>query len=106
MSQAIRLRRRLEPWFAGLPSEPIRSLTIVLRIDGSLGSFGPPGIENLRLGAGAIECDLVIEDLGWKQVQEAQLATLLSERVTHAIAHCLEQAEVAYDAQELRELLE
>jgi hypothetical protein len=47
ISQAIKLRKRLEPIFEKLHSGSLENMAIVLRVDGSLGSFGAESVENI-----------------------------------------------------------
>ena len=62
MQQAIVLRKNLEPWFGSIESNDIQELCIVLRVDGSLGSFGVEGVENVLIDDGTLACDVVIAD--------------------------------------------
>jgi len=105
ISQAVVLRRRLESWFAELPTEPICQLGIILRIDGSLGSFGPPGVENFSLINGELECDLVVRDHDWAQRSDDEINEILSREVLTAIASCLSQSKIEYDHDDLQKLL-
>ncbi|TWT89580.1 hypothetical protein [Neorhodopirellula pilleata] len=88
ISLAIALRRRLEPWSASIIHSDIDTLSIVLRIDGSLGTFGPPGVEGVAVNSGVLACDLVIEDFGWDGVSDDRIDSILAERVVDAIAEC------------------
>ena len=89
VSEAVRLRRRLCPWFEAQAPGPVEMLTIILRVDGSLGSFGRAGVENVALVGGNLACDLVIADPGWDRLEEGQIRRLLEEEVLLAIDHCL-----------------
>ena len=88
MSQAVALRRQLEPVVAEIPNDRVKELAIVLRIDGSLGSFGPETIENIELSGSTLSCDVVIRDFGWENIEEAEIAKLLKTRVHKAIVAC------------------
>ena len=101
ISQAIALRRTLSPWFDLIRHESIRKLTLVLRVDGSLGSFGSPGVENVMVDAGVLSCDVVIADHGWKELSDEQIAGVLRQQIAIAVEACFGQQRVAYFADDL-----
>ncbi len=88
MSQAVALRRQLEPILNEIPSDTVKELVIVLRVDGSLGSFGSESIENIELSAKRLSCDVVIRDFGWDNIEEAEIAKLLESRVHNGVEPC------------------
>ena len=49
MAVAIKLRKLLEPLFKEVNSKAVKELCIILRVNGSLGSFGISGLENIEL---------------------------------------------------------
>jgi len=93
------------PWFAGLHSDSISKLTIILRVDGSLGSFGPPGVENIKLSNGEIQCDLVIADHGWGRLSSEKLSSVIRKQVLNAIHRCFTMFDVEHDPNQLEEAL-
>lgn len=101
MKQAITLRKKLEPWFALLNGGDIVELGVALRIDGSLGTFGPEGVENVVVDGGKIQCDVVVADQGWSDLSDEAIMTLLRHRVLDAVHACLEVGGVTYDAESL-----
>ena len=101
MQQAIALRGKLEPWFASVDGGDIVDLGIALRVDGSLGSFGPEGVENIKVAGGKIECDVVVADQGWAKLDDEEIALILQRRVLEAINSCLATIGVIYDANAL-----
>jgi hypothetical protein len=101
MQQAIALRKRLEPWFASVDGGRISELGVALRVDGSLGSFGPEGIENIVTEGGKIECDVVVADHGWAELSDADILFLLRERVLEGISACLKAEAVTFDPDSL-----
>ena len=101
MQQAIALRKRLEPWFETIDSGQFTELGIALRVDGSLGSFGAEGIENIAVGDSRIECDGVVADKGWSSLSDEEIASILQARVFNAIDVCLRTAGIVYDAETL-----
>ena len=105
MREIIATRRSLEPWFASLHSDSISKLTIILRVDGSLGSFGPPGVENIELSNGGIVCDLVIEDHGWDGLSPEQLSAIIRKRIAGAIHQCLATFDVEHDPNQLEKAI-
>jgi hypothetical protein len=105
VTQAVELRRILEPWFRALPNEPVARLTVVLRVDGSLGSFGPPGVENINLDGEALSCDLVVPDPGWETLSNREIREILREQIVNAIDVCLRHAGVLYEREELETLV-
>ena len=101
MQQAIVLRKKLEPWFGSIESNDIQELCIVLRVDGSLGSFGVEGVENVLIDDGTLACDLVIADQGWSELDDGEIAAVLRERVLEAISICFAKCGMSFDADEL-----
>jgi len=101
MQQAIALRKMLEPRFADIDGGSIVELGIALRVDGSLGSFGQEGVENIAVEDGKIECDVVIADQGWAELGDADIATILKYRVLDAVNICFATVGVSYDADAL-----
>lgn len=106
MTQAIALRRKLEPWFADLSNPSIDKLSIVLRVDGSIGSFGRPGVENIHDDSGTIVCDLVIEDLGWEDLSDSDIYGILVDRVIDAAEMSLRHIDTAIPIAELQAVAE
>ena len=85
MQQAIALRKQLESWFEALANDDFDELAIILRVDGSLGSFGPEGVENITIADGAIDCEVVIADQDWANLTEEEIALILKDRVLGAV---------------------
>lgn len=106
MQQAIALRKKLEPRFVAINGGDIVELCVILRVDGSLGSFGPEGVENIAVEDGQIECDVVIADLGWAELDDGDIATILRQRILEAVKACFSTVEVPYDAVELAAALD
>ena len=101
VQQAIVLRKKLVPWFDGVDGGNLAELGIALRVDGSLGSFGPEGVENIAVKDGKIECDVVIADQGWAALGDEEIATILKSRVLEAVNTCFTTVGVSYDADSL-----
>jgi len=101
IQQAIELRKKLEPWFESVEGGNVAELAIVLRVDGSLGSFGPEGIENIAIEGSTIECDVIIADQGWADCHDEDIASILRKRVLEAIGACLGTAGISYDTDSL-----
>lgn len=101
ISQAIALRRRLEPFFRGIGSTGIDKFTIVLRIDGTLGSFGQSGVENIHTDSKNVSCDLLIEDLGWDNLSDDEIYLVLTERVAKTASLCLQQSDLTVPVGEI-----
>jgi len=99
--QSIALQRKLEPWFGSFDGGDVTELAVVLRVDGSLGSFGPEGVENIAIDESTLTCDVVVADKGWADLHDEEIAEILRTRVLQAIDACLRTAEIAYDAQVL-----
>ena len=97
MQQAIALRKKLEPWFSSVEGGNISELGIALRVDGSLGSFGPEGIDNIVTDGGKIECDVVVANHGWADLSDEEIALILRERVLEAIGACFTTAGVQFE---------
>ena len=101
MRQGIRLRKKLEPWFEQFSNNIVSELSIALRVDGSLGSFGPPGVENINNAAGRVECDLIIEDLDWKNLSDDEIYAIIRVRVIDAVIRTLAQFHIKPSRDEL-----
>ena len=101
MKQSIVIRRLLERWFGSIANDCIQKLCIVIRVNGSLGSFGMPGIENIHVDKGVLSCDLVIADHNWDALSDEQIAGVLRQQIAPAIKACLRTQEVAYSVGEL-----
>ena len=86
--QAIALRKVLEPIFADIEIDSVSEIVVILRIDGSLGSFGPEAIENFKLSKGVLECDVVIRNYGWGSLKDAQIFEIIKLKVHEAIVSC------------------
>lgn len=95
------MQRKLEPWFGSFDGDEVTELAVVLRVDGSLGSFGPEGVENIAIDESTLTCDVVVADKGWADLHDEEIAEILRTRVLQAIDACLRTAEMAYDAQVL-----
>jgi hypothetical protein len=104
MRQAIALRKEMEPWFGALPQGSISKLVVILRIDGSLGTFGPSGVENVKRDGTEIQCDLVISDPGWGQLSEGEIRELLLREVSCAIDACLDSCRIPFVREEFEAL--
>lgn len=105
ISEAIAIRKALVPWFSPVFSNTISKFIIVLRVDGSLGSFGPEGIENIQITDNELECDLVISDRGWKDMPEREIGVILRVMIFHAIVTCFEKYEIKSNQEELLQIL-
>ena len=90
MKQAIALRKKMQPWFNDLENCEYDQLAVVLRIDGTLGSFGPPDVENIKIDTRNLECDLVVEDMGWANLANDEIHELLKTRIIDAVAKCFD----------------
>lgn len=101
VTQAVALRKRLEPWFAAIENCNVSELGIAIRVDGSLGSFGPEGVENITLRGGRVECDVVIADKGWADLDDNEISSILRERVIDGIVVCFERIEISIDQDSL-----
>lgn len=97
IQQAVALRKKLEPWFEALTGGDVEELALVLRVNGSLGSFGPEGVENVVIEDRTIECDVVIADQGWANLADEEIATIIKGRVLEAVDYCLAAARIPYD---------
>ena len=101
ITQAVELRKRVTPWFAAIDNTEISELGIALRVGGSLGSFGPEGVENITAENGKVECDVVIADKGWADLDDGEIASILQERVFDGIVVCFERYEIRFDRESL-----
>ena len=105
IKQAIALRGLLEPWFASVSDERVDSFVIVLRVDGSLGSFGVAGTENVVIEGRVLQCDLVIKDHSWGNLRDDQIGKILRDEVLLTVEQCFDECHVAYDRNMLRTII-
>ncbi len=105
IKHAIALRSLLEPWFASVSDERVDSFVIVLRFDGSLGSFGVAGTENVVIVGRVLQCDLVINDHSWGNLSNDQIGKILQDEVLLCVEQCFDKYHVAYDRNTLRTMI-
>lgn len=105
ITEAIAIRKALEPWFGSVAFTSISKFTIVLRVDGSLGSFGPEGIENIQINNGELECDLVISDRGWTEMADQEIASVLGACIFETITTCFDEYRIQSNQKELAAIL-
>lgn len=89
IAHVIKLRKQVEIWLDAIQHPEIKKLTVVLRVDGTLGSFGKPGIENIEYNDGTVSCDLVIADANWASLSDDQIVGILRPNVLKAIRSCV-----------------
>lgn len=106
VTQLVNLRKNLEPIFQDYDYESLQEIAIVFRIDGSLGSFGKDGIENIKLSSGSIECDAVVKDHGWADLNESEIREILKPVLLQAIEVCFKYASIKYDANKITAALD
>ena len=99
MSCAIELRKALEPIFLGLIiadaiNNKVESIVIILRVDGSLGSFGPEAIEKTALSKGCLQCEVIIKDFDWGNLHTQEITNILKFNVRKAIKYCFEHINI------------
>jgi hypothetical protein len=70
-------------------------------VDGSLGSFGSPGVENIELKRRNLSCDLVVSDARWETLDDRDIYEILRTQVLMAIDICFRHAGVAYMKQDM-----
>lgn len=94
MPVATALRRELEPIVGAISGNGIERVCVVLRVAGSLGDFGAPGIEELTIDGDCVKCDLVFSDEDWANQSPQQIRAILAPVVVEALRECLEFAGV------------
>ncbi len=92
MVAAIRVRKELESQFREM--EDPRKLSLVLRVGGSLGTFGEDGIENVEIGDKKLVCDVVISPRNWGRMSDEEAYLLVRSRAVKASSVLLEKAGV------------
>ena len=92
MPVAIALRKDLEPIVATVSGGGIERVCLTLRVAGSLGDFGAPGIEEPTINGDCVECDLVFSDQDWANQSAQQIRNILAPVVVEALRGCLELA--------------
>jgi len=105
MTSAAALRKLLDPWFQTLQSDEIEKLTVILRVDGSLGTFGPEGVESIELDGSELVCELVIRDWSWGDLDAEQTNQIVHRQVLGAIEACFERYPTKYNRRDLYELV-
>ena len=96
IQEAISLREELEPIFNELQPEHISELSICLRVNGSLGTFGPEGIESIELKNQIIECELVVGNHNWANLHAHEVSSILRPLVYQAINESLQRNGVSH----------
>jgi hypothetical protein len=102
-STAINIRNKINELFKDVNDDNISELIIILRIDGSLGSFGKPGVENFANNAGVVECDLVITAQKWDELSDEKIESILLPKVKNAFKECVEK--YAKNPEELKKII-
>lgn len=106
ITQAVALRRLLEPFFHAKSNDQVKKVTITLRVGGSLGSFGPEGVENIQLDGKELVCDLVVADMGWDGLNERQIIGILRQRISGAIEKLFKSTFIDLDIIEFYKFVE
>ena len=105
ITQSIYIRKKLEMVFLGMKFNLVNEISIILRIDGSLGSFGTEGIENFRLANGICTCDVVIKNLDWGNLTNEKITEILKLRIHSAIVYCFESLNINIDMARVNDAL-
>ena len=79
-----RLKKEFRPDFASLGTGKIKEISPILRVGGSLGSFGSDAIENLKIRRGEVYCDVVIAPREWQSMTVEEIYSFLRPRVVAA----------------------
>ena len=106
MDAAIQIRGLLQEWFAELSPSGVQKLVMVLRVNGSLGSFGEEGTRSVELTNGVLSCDLVIEDHGWTRLDQTEISQLLRPKIAAAILELFQFAQIPVEISKVNALLE
>jgi hypothetical protein len=89
---AMRIRKEYEARFASLENGQVNTVAPVLRIGGSIGTFGADAIENVEVKNGTAECDVVVVPRNWKEMHADEIHALLKPRLQEAFCLLLKQA--------------
>jgi hypothetical protein len=92
MQAIIRLRKELEKPIETLCVDEVSTITPVLRVGGSLGSFGEDGIQNIEFKNKVLVCDLVISPHNWEQTSSEEIYDILKPRVLESLKRLLAEA--------------
>jgi hypothetical protein len=100
---AIKIRNELNELCKDVKEDNISELIVILRIDGSLGSFGKPGVDNFANNVGVVECDLVITAQKWGELSDEKIESILLPKVKDAFKECVNK--YATNPEELKKIL-
>ena len=94
MKSLVQIRKEFESLFDTMSTTTLKEITVILRVDGELGSFGEAGIENVVIKNKKAECDLVISAQNWNEMSENQIYTLLKPRIIDSLITLLTHAKI------------
>ncbi|WP_038165353.1 hypothetical protein [Verrucomicrobium sp. BvORR106] len=92
MRVLIQLRREWEGTLASLECNAIHLISPIARVGGILGTFGPDGLENIKVESGEAECDVVIAPRDWNSMTEEEVTSVVRPMLLEAIAALLAKA--------------
>ena len=87
ITQAVELRRELEAALRDVDGGPCTKLSLLLRVGGSLGSFGET-IHDPTLKRGLAICEIEIPDADWAQRSDAEIRDVVAKRLLEGLEKC------------------
>ena len=89
-----RIKTELQPSFDALGTQDLLAISPILRVGGSLGTFGEDSIEQVQIRLKEAQCDVVIAARDWTKMSSDDLYDLIRRRVVAASVTMLEAAGV------------
>ena len=91
----VPLAQALERTVTSSHSQAVSQYALVLRVDGSLQSYGEEGLARLRLykSRGFVTVDIQIPEQAWKPLSAQELREYIARQVLYAVEACVSRLE-------------
>ncbi len=87
----VDIRKQMAEQIKDVNDNTLLEIVIILRVDGSLGSFGKSGMENFSVAEKVAECELVVESHKWGALSAKEIARILQPRILKAYLACVDK---------------
>src|SRR5688572_17233757 len=88
VTEAVALRRLLEPALASVPTPPAK-LVLILRVSGTVRDFGGDGALEPVVDDDAIVCELEIKARAWAELPPEELRAILIPYLFEGVSRCV-----------------